>query len=169
MKKKSTKIPEAMEMKASEILVLTDGFCEKTLSTEVAELARALVAALARKRPSPLSSGRSSSWGAGVVHALCHVNFLFDRSKTPHTSAEDVADYFGVSKGTVAGVSKKIRDALKISYFSSEWTLPSRMKDNPFAWMISYNGLMVDARTLPLPLQQIAYQKGLIPFVPGEE
>lgn len=39
-----------------------------------------VVGALARKRPSPLSSGKDSVWAAAAVHALGRVNFLDDPS-----------------------------------------------------------------------------------------
>jgi len=51
--------------------------------------------------------------------------------------------------------------------FSPEWTLPSRMAGNPLAWLVQVNGLMIDIRHAPVELQQQAYEKGLIPYVPG--
>jgi len=45
--------------------------------------------------------------------------------------------------------------------------LPSKMDSNPLAWMITINGLIVDARGMPLSVQQIAFEKGLIPYIPG--
>ncbi len=50
-----------------------------------------------------------------------------------------------------------------------QWTLPSRMEQNPMAWMISVNGFIVDARSLPRSLQEEAYRKGLIPYIPEEK
>lgn len=47
-----------------------------------------------------------------------------------------------------------------------EWTLPSRLADNPLVWMLQVNGLMIDIRQAPADLQRLAYEKGLIPFVP---
>jgi hypothetical protein len=34
------------------------------------------------------------------------------------------------------------------------------------AWMITVNGLIVDARHLPREIQEVTYRKGLIPYVP---
>jgi hypothetical protein len=51
----------------------------------------------------------------------------------------------------------------------AKWTLPSRMDDNPMAWMVMVNGLIVDARSLPRPLQEEVYRKGLIPYLPGDK
>ena len=49
------------------------------------------------------------------------------------------------------------------------WTLPSRLNDNPMAWMVEFDGMVVDARALPLKLQEIAYEKGLIPYIQGKK
>ena len=35
-------------------------------------------------------------------------------------------------------------------------------------WMVQVNGFVVDVRGMPIEVQQIAYQKGLIPYVPAE-
>ena len=51
---------------------------------------------------------------------------------------------------------------------SPEWTLPSRLADNPLVWMLQVDGLMIDIRHAPVELQQLAYEKGLIPFIPAE-
>ena len=56
-----------------------------------------------------------------------------------------------------------------ISYLDPRWTLPSKQEDNPLIWMLNVNGLAMDIRTAPLELQELAYQRGLIPFVPGSE
>lgn len=48
------------------------------------------------------------------------------------------------------------------------WTLPSLMDHNPMAWMITVNGLIIDARHAPREIQEAAYRKGLIPYIPGE-
>jgi len=34
-------------------------------------------------------------------------------------------------------------------------------------WMLQVNGLMVDIRRAPIELQQLALEKGLIPFIPA--
>jgi hypothetical protein len=50
--------------------------------------------------------------------------------------------------------------------FSPDWTLPSRLTKNPLMWMLKVNGLLVDVRRAPLELQRMAFEKGLIPFIP---
>jgi hypothetical protein len=49
------------------------------------------------------------------------------------------------------------------------WTLPGRMEQNPMAWMVSVNGLIMDTRSPPRSVQEEAYRKGLIPYIPGEK
>jgi hypothetical protein len=41
------------------------------------------------------------------------------------------------------------------------------MDDNPMAWMIMVNGFIVDVRYMPRAIQEEAYRKGLIPYMPS--
>jgi hypothetical protein len=41
---------------------------------------------------------------------------------------------------------------------------PSKFDRNPLIWMLMVNGMMVDVRHLPIEVQEVAYQKGLIPY-----
>lgn len=132
-------------------------------------MARQLTAALCRKRPSPLARGRPSSWACGIIYALGFVNFLFDKSHEPYLSAAELCEGFGVSKSTGANKSSQIRELMDMVQFDPNWCLPSLMDENPLAWMIMVDGLVLDARHLPLNIQEVAYQKGLIPYVPGRK
>jgi len=53
------KIPAATRPAAEAIIGLTDQVCPELLDDEYARLARSVVAKLARKRPSPIQSGRA--------------------------------------------------------------------------------------------------------------
>jgi len=165
--KKSEKVPREMQATFDAIVALTDEVCQKHLDQEYAQLARQATAALCRKRPSPLQSGRVDSWACGIVYALGFVNFLFDKSQEPHMSAAELCAAFGVAKGTAAAKSKTVRDALDMMQMDPNWYRPSHMDDNLMAWMIMVDGFIVDARSLPAAIQEIAYQKGLIPYIPG--
>jgi hypothetical protein len=55
---------------------------------------------------------------------------------------------------------------LRISQLQPEWTLPNMIDRNPLAWMISVNGLIMDARHAPREIQEEAYQLGLVPYLP---
>ena len=74
----------------------------------------------------------------------------------------------GVSKSTASSTAAEIRKWLKIDQFSAEWTLPSRMEDNPFLWLVEVDGFVLDARSLPLELQVECAELGLIPYVPTQ-
>jgi hypothetical protein len=161
------RIPAAMKEKVESLMAQIEPFCQLRLNEEYGQLIYSAVASLARKRPSPLLSGRESSWCAGIVHAVGMVNFLYDRSQNPHCKAPEIYEHFGVSAQTGQSHSKKVRDLLKMRPFEAKWTLPSKIDESPLCWMIHYNGLIVDARSMPLEIQIQACAKGLIPYVPA--
>jgi hypothetical protein len=161
------RVPTAMRELFDAIAHGTDAFCDQHLNDEYKQLIRQALAALCRKRPSPLRQGKASSWAAGAVHALGMVNFLFDATQTPHCKATDIWAHFGLAASTGQNHSKKIRDALDMGQMDPQWTLPSRMETNPLIWMLEVNGYLVDVRRLPLEMQDMAFAQGLIPYVPG--
>ena len=165
---KSTRVPKQMQARYDEIVALIDAVCREHLNEEYAQLARQATAALCRKRPSPLAGGRANSWACGIVYALGFVNFLFDKSQEPYLSAADLCAAFGVAKGTGAAKSKEVRDVLDMYQMDPNWGLPSQVDGNPMAWMIMVDGFIVDARHLPSDLQEAAYAKGLIPYLPEQ-
>ena len=61
--------------------------------------------------------------------------------------------------------AKLVSNALGIRQFDHKWTLPSRLAGNSLPWLIEVDGLVVDARQLPVAIQEVAVQKGLIPYV----
>jgi hypothetical protein len=162
-----TKVPKAMEPVFQNLVAMTDQFCRDHLNQEYADLARQAIAALCRKRPSPLLSGSPAVWACAVLHALGQVNFLTDRSSQPCMASGDLSRLFGVASSTAGNKAKLVRSLLEIRQFDHRWTLPSRLASSPAVWFISVNGLVVDARTLPVDVQAEAVEKGLIPFVVG--
>ncbi|TVS05475.1 MAG: hypothetical protein EA413_06845 [Cyanobium sp. PLM2.Bin73] len=156
-----------MQPKVTSLLASIDGFCASHLNDEYRQLIHTALAALARKRPSPLLGGREPSWCAGLVHAIGSANFLFDKSQSPHCKPTQIYEHFGVSAGTGQAHSKKVRDLLRIAPFSPDWTLPSQLDDTPLSWMVEVNGFILDVRSLPLEVQLEACAKGLIPYVPA--
>jgi hypothetical protein len=164
---KSEKVPKAMEARFAEIVAITDRFAAEHLNEEYRQMIRYAVAALCRKRPSPVATGKADGWACGVTHAVGAANFLFDPSQTPHLMASAIYSAFGVAQGTGQGKSKQVRDALRMEQMSPEWTLPSRLDDNPMVWLLSVDGFLVDIRTMPRALQEQAFAKGLIPYLPN--
>ncbi|SNS52560.1 ST7 protein [Anaerovirgula multivorans] len=168
-KKKSMSVPKTMQDKYTEISSFIEGFCDKYLNEEYKFTCLQLCAALCRKRPSPLATGRGKIWACAIVHAVGSVNFLFDPSQIPHMKAGELYHRFEVSNNTASSKSKLIRDMIGMTPFDPEWTLPSKIEDNPLAWMIMVDGLAIDARQAPLEIQEIAFEKGLIPYIPDQK
>ena len=166
---KTEQVPKNMQRVFDTIVALTDEFSHQHLNEEYAQLARYATAALCRKRPSPLVNGYANTWACGIIYALGFVNFLFDKSQKPYINAADLCESFNISKSTGSAKSKVVRDILKMSQLDPNWCLPSKLDDNPMAWLIMVNGLAVDARHLSRDLQEIAYQKGLIPYIPADK
>ena len=167
MKEKGQSIPAKMQDRHDAIATLIDQFGREHLNEEYRLLCRRLAGTLARKRPSPLVNGTAAAWACGIVRTIGWVNFLDDRTRRPHMKMTDVDKAFGVSSGTGQAKSKGIRDLLKIRPFDADWTLPSRMDENPTIWLIQVNGMIVDARVMPTEVQQEAFRRGLIPYVPA--
>ena len=80
----SERVPAALQEKFNAISQATDAFCGQRLNDDYKKVIRSALAALSRKRPSPLLKGKDNAWAAGVVHAVGMVNFLFDPEQTPH-------------------------------------------------------------------------------------
>ncbi len=138
------------------------------LNEEYAVLCRKLAEKLARKRPSPLPYGNPNIWASGIVRTIGWVNFLHDKSMTPHMRLSDIDAAFGISVSSGAARLAEIRKLLKIQQMDPDWTLPSRLENNPLAWMVSVNGFLLDVRHAPREVQEIAFHKGLIPYIPAD-
>jgi hypothetical protein len=162
-------VPEAARPAYDAIVALTDRFCQAHLTWGYQMLCRKLAAALARKRPSPLTRGKPEVWACGVLRVIGWVNFLDDSSNSPHMKLTVIDKALGVAESTGQGKAKTIRDLLKIRQFDFRWMLRQRIEESPMAWMISVNGFMVDARRLKREVQEEAFRKGLIPYVPGKK
>jgi len=162
----SQNVPKEMQSRFDEITRFTDAFSQAYLNDEYAQLCRQLTATLCRKRPSPLIGSKAATWACGIIHALGMVNFLFDASQTPHVPASQIASYFSLSSSTMQAKSKQIRDLLDMYPMAPDWTIPSMVDKNPLIWMLEVNGLIIDVRHAPREIQEQAFRKGLIPYIP---
>ena len=160
-------IPKSLQAKYDEISAFIIPYCDTYLNDEFKELCLHALEKLCRKRPSPLNSGRTKTWAAGIVYAICANNWIFDKSRPFHLSAEELSAPFGVSKSTASQKATEIDRLLEIDHFNSEWIIASDVADNPSLWFVSVNGILMDARTLPLDVQIYCAEKGLIPYVPA--
>jgi len=168
MPKRKPNLDETKQQTVDEIAGLVDAFCREQLNEEYAELCRRLTEKLARKRPSPLVSGKSNTWACGIVRTIGWINFLDDKTQKPHMKLTAIDKAFGVGESTGQGKSMLIRKMFKIRQMDPEWSLRSRVKQNPMTWMIQINGFLVDARFLKREIQEEALRQGLIPYIPAD-
>ena len=162
---KSTKVPKGWEEFYAALTEMTDRFCVEHLDHEYAELARYAIAALCRKRPSPLTSGKSQTWACAVLNALGQDNFLSDKTTQHFMAMAELCSHFGIASSTGGNKAKLVSTALGMHQFDHRWTLPSRLGSSSLPWLVEVNGLIVDARRLPLAVQEAAVRRGLIPYV----
>jgi hypothetical protein len=165
---RSNSVPKEMLSVYERIVGLTDDVCDKRLNSEYRDLARAMTGALCRKRSSPLTSGQPRTWAGGIVYVLGRINFLGDRSFPPYLTTADLCAAFGVGESTLHAKARVIEKTLKTRIFDPQWTLPSLVGSNPLVWMAEVNGLLVDLRTMPREVQEVAFAKGIIPHIPAD-
>ncbi len=161
-------VPEPYRARFAEICEQTDVFCDAHLNDEYKALCRVMTVAVCQDG-SPVLRGKPQSWAAGVVYALGQVNFLTDPSRQPHLTSRQTAEGFGVSVGNMQAKGKVIREGLDLMPFDPDWTLPSMADENPLMWMFEVNGMLVDIRMAPREVQVVAYEKGLIPYIPADQ
>lgn len=162
-------VPEKMRERFEAVMGIIDSFCRTHLNEEYTALCRKMAAALCRKRPSPLDGGTAQVWACAIVYAVGKVNFLFDKSQKPHLSASDLCRLMGVSQASASAKSGRVLDLLNSMPLDPRWCLPSKLDDNPLAWMIKVNGFVMDARQAPREVQEEAFRLGLIPRLPGPD
>jgi hypothetical protein len=161
-------VPKAMLERYREVSSLTDVFCRERLNDDYATLSRRAIAALCRKRPSPVMSGKASTWACAVVYALGRINFLDDKSTLPFMRMQDVCAGFGVAPSTGGNKAKAVRDALGMGLWDHRWMLPDRIATTSPVWLLQVNGFILDIRDTPRPLQVEALEHGLIPYLPAD-
>jgi hypothetical protein len=163
-----TRKPDRLTERVQEILDLIEQFCREHLNEEYAVLCREFAIELSRLKPTPLASGSPAAWASGVVRAIGWVNFLSDKTQTPHMRMADIDAAFGIGESTGAAKLAAIRKRIELIPFDPRWTLPSLLDENPLVWMLEVDGFVVDIRGAPLELQRSAFEQGLIPYVPAE-
>jgi len=163
---KEASIPASSQPAYDAIVRLTDIFCQAHLTHEYQMLCRKLAGVLARKRPSPLTRGKPEVWACAIVRTIGWVNYLDDSSQKLHMKLTAIDKAFDVAESTGQGKSMLIRKMLKIRPMDPAWSLRSQMDKNPMAWMIQFNGFLVDARILKREFQEEAFRMGLIPYIP---
>ncbi len=163
-----TNIPDEFEEAFIAVVELTDAFCEQYLDEDYRQLCEEMAVAI-YVRELPSQRDKPAGWAGGIVHAVGWVNFLHDPDRSPHITPAQLAEGFGISKGTMMTKSRIIRDKLDITTLDPDWCTPAMLADNPLVWMLEVNGFVMDIRTAPRGAQEEAYRLGLIPFIPADK
>lgn len=164
MSRKSAELQNVLKL----IVGMIDEFCRDHLNEEYALLCRKLAEKLARKRPSPLLSGKPNAWACGIVRTIGMHNFLGDKTQKPYLKISDISREFGVGESTASARTAAIKNLFDFSPLDFEWSLPSRADENPLLWMLSVNGFLMDIRQAPREAQEVAFEQGLIPYIPAD-
>ncbi len=161
-------VPEPLRVRFADIVAVTDRFCDEHLDAEFKRLCRDMAVVLCREG-CPVASGKAAGWAAGVVYSVAWVNFLSDPSQPHHMRAEDMARAAGVSPATLMNRAKVVREGLGLRRMDPRWSTTDMLEHNPLVWMVQdRHGMIHDVRQAPREVQEEAYRRGLIPFVPGE-
>ena len=135
---------EKILQRQSEILELLRAFSSAKLNEEYFELAEKLLGKMARKRHVPFETGKVEIWAAAIIHALGMINFLFDRTQTPHVTVQEIHEFFGTKGSTVGNKSKEIRDMFKLRQWDDEFGTREMQKQNPYNRLaVLSNGMIV--------------------------
>ena len=67
---KGANVPKAMAARYAEIAKVIEVYCDLKLTEGYKDVCLEVLAKLARKRPSPLVSGRVGTWACGIVYAV---------------------------------------------------------------------------------------------------
>jgi Domain of unknown function (DUF6398) len=165
----SKSVPKATQAVYEAVVALTDAFCRDHLNDEYQDLAQAMTAALCRKRHNPLTSGQPRTWACGFIYVLGQLNFLSDKASQPYMTMAEVCAGFGVGQSTAFAKARVITDALHTGRMDPAWMLRSLVDRSPLVWMAEVNGLLVDLRDMPREVQEIAFEKGMIPYIPADQ
>jgi hypothetical protein len=126
------KVPAAMADTYISASELVSQFCDERLDVEYREICLRALEKLCRKRPSPLLRGHLNTWACGIVHAVGKINFLFDKKAPVHSTADELAGWFGISKSASSSKSAEVSKLLGLSYFDREFSLRRILEANPF-------------------------------------
>ena len=163
---RNLRVPAKIKPLVEAVAARTDAVCAQRLNPEYADLCRHLAAALARRRPSPLTQGDANIWACAILYAIGRVNFLFDKTQKPHLTPAELCSLFAVSQSTASAKAAKIVKMLGMFPLDPRWCLPSLVPENPIVWLIEVNGFLLDARDAPREIQEEAFRRGLIPYLP---
>jgi hypothetical protein len=84
-------------------------------------------------------------------------------------TAIELSGWFGLAKSTAGNKAAEVGDLLNLGYMNTEFSLKSITDRNPMIWHLQVIGFLVDIRTAPREVQEEAFRKGLIPYIPDDK
>jgi hypothetical protein len=128
----SSEISEPYRERYAELLEIIETFCTEYLNDEYRDACYELAADVCSEG-SPVLTGKTLSWAAGLIWAIGRVNFLTDASFEPHMSLKEFAKAIGVSQATIAAKCREIWIGLDLMQMDPDFTVPSLAVSNPLA------------------------------------
>jgi hypothetical protein len=128
---KVERVPKKMVSKFEEIADIILRFCDDNMNEEYKFVCLRALAKLSRMRPSPLLTSKPHVWASGIVYAIGAMNFIFDKTQPVHLHSDHFTSWFNISISSIRSKSRDVTNILELSYFNLEFTLPSRLDDNP--------------------------------------
>jgi hypothetical protein len=61
----------------------------------------------------------------------------------------------------------QVRDLTKMGFGTQEFLRVDIVDASPMTWFVQVDGLIMDARELPAPVQAQAFELGVIPYIPA--
>jgi len=109
--------------KYEEVIDKIKGFSSEYLNEEYKNICIRAAETLFLNHEEQMKKGKSSSWAAGIVHAIGTINNLFDSKEKPYIKTADLYKVFGISSSTGSSKSKEVQSLLKLSKQSKQWII----------------------------------------------
>ena len=109
--------------KYEEVMDKIKGFSSEYLNEEYKNICMRAAETLFLNHEEQMKKGKSSSWAAGIVHAIGTINNLFDSKEEPYIKAADLYKVFGISSSTGSSKSKEVQSLLELSKQSKQWIM----------------------------------------------
>jgi hypothetical protein len=123
-------VPPFCRERFTDIVALTDDFCDRFLNGEYRTVCREIAASFCQEGEVVLP-GKAEGWACGLVYAAGKVNLLADPSHEPCVRPEQIAESFGVSPTTMYLRGSLIWDGLELTPFDPDFTVPGMANHRP--------------------------------------
>jgi Domain of unknown function (DUF6398) len=146
---------QALKVREMQLCDLVVSFCTTHLNDEYAGICTRLVQKMGRKKQIPFELGKLEVWAAATIHAVGTINFLFDKKSEPHSTLDEINDFFKTNKTTTGNKSKEIRNMFKMTHFDKEFSTKSMAESSPFSQFVMVDGFIVPLDSLPENIQLV--------------